>query len=149
MQVAGPVEFQILSRKALITQYAWPPSQRSAQVQELRDLYRAKGFPSEVLHYKMTCRQFAAGSFCQAYFSSCKLNTIFSSMWPEFSLVNLSHVFLRDSIFLWRWQRPFSTGPSSSPRTNQAEGLDGSASPSTTPDLSTAPSATQTTVRRR
>ena len=39
-----------LSRKALITQYAWPPSQRSAQAQEVRDLYRAKGFPSEVLH---------------------------------------------------------------------------------------------------
>ena len=38
-----------LSHKALITQYAWPPSQRSAQVQELRELYRAKGFPAEVL----------------------------------------------------------------------------------------------------
>ena len=38
-----------LSRKALITQYAWPPSQRSVQVQELPELYRGKGFPAEVL----------------------------------------------------------------------------------------------------
>ena len=38
-----------LSRKALILQYAWPPSQRSVQVQELLELYRAKGFPAEVL----------------------------------------------------------------------------------------------------
>ena len=38
-----------LSRKALIVQYAWPPSHRSNQLQELRQLYKAKGFPATVL----------------------------------------------------------------------------------------------------
>ena len=38
-----------LSRKALIMQYAWPPSQRQGQVQQLRETYRSKGFPNEVL----------------------------------------------------------------------------------------------------
>ena len=37
-----------LSRKALIMQYAWPPSQRQGQVQQLREMYRSKGFPNEV-----------------------------------------------------------------------------------------------------
>ena len=38
-----------LSRKALIMQYAWPPSQRQGQVQQLREMYRSQGFPDEVL----------------------------------------------------------------------------------------------------
>ena len=33
-----------LSRKAVIVQYAWPPKRRSSQLQELRQLYIAKGF---------------------------------------------------------------------------------------------------------
>ena len=38
-----------LSRKALIVQYSWPPNQRSQQVQALRNLYIARGFPDSVL----------------------------------------------------------------------------------------------------
>ena len=38
-----------LSRKALIVQYSWPPNPRSKQVQALRNLYIARGFPDSVL----------------------------------------------------------------------------------------------------
>ena len=38
-----------LSRKALVEQYSWPPNQRFQQVQALRNLYIARGFPDSVL----------------------------------------------------------------------------------------------------
>ena len=38
-----------LSRKALIVQYSWPPNERFQQVQALRNLYIARGFPDSVL----------------------------------------------------------------------------------------------------
>ena len=51
-QVVGRPGFQdffLISRKALIVQYSWPPNQRSQQVQALRNLYIARGFPGSVL----------------------------------------------------------------------------------------------------
>ena len=37
------------SRKALISKYAWPPSQRKVQIEALRRLYREAGYPANLL----------------------------------------------------------------------------------------------------